>query len=117
MTSPNFGTWPPGAISGWCIIDGASGAVVKQSGGIFGTFSHVGTGHCRVTLTMRGAESDDNIAVQVTSNDDGGSAASTRIASYGITAGVPAQLDIYTRDAAGALADADRLSVLVLGAP
>lgn len=115
--SPQYGVWPPGAISGWAIINGATGAVIKQSGGIFGTFTHEATGHCRVTLLQKGAESDDKLSVYVTATDDGGGAGVTRIGSYGITPGTPAQLDIYTRDAAGALADAVKISVLVIGAP
>lgn len=119
MPSPNFGNWPPGSIAGWCIINGVTGAVIKQSGGIFGVFSHEATGHCRVTLTGLGAETEAELAVIATATDDGGAASSTRICSYGITAGAPAPalLNLYTRDAAGALADAPEISVLVLGQP
>ena|SRR5690349_3302580 len=110
------GAWPAALTPvGLAIVNGASGAVVKQSGGIFGTFSHPATGNCRVELNMAGiAETADNLAVVVTSNDAGGGAGDTRIPSYGINSGVtPPVLNVYTRDAAGALIDAGRLSIAV----
>lgn len=110
----SFGQWPAGGASGAAIINGVSGAVVRQTGGIFGTFSKPGTGICRVTLTASIAESQDLLAIYVSAADAGGSAADTRIASYSINAGAtPPELNIYTRDAAGALADAGRVSLSV----
>jgi hypothetical protein len=109
------GNWPAALTPiGNAIINGATGALVAKSGGIFGTASHPATGHCRVQLTDAIAETEDNILVVVTSDDDGGGAGSTRIASYGINSGAtPPELDLYTRDAAGALADTTRLSVVI----
>lgn len=110
------GAWPAALTPiGIAIINGATGAVVKQSGDIFGTFSHPATGNCRVTLTNPGiAETQDTLAVVVTASDAGGGAGDTRIPSYGIdSVATPPELDIYTRDAAGALADAGRLTVAV----
>ena len=110
--TPNY-NWPPAGLQpqGWAVIDGVTGAVVKQSGGIFGTFSKPATGNCRVTLTMPIAESELLLGVLVSPDDDGSTA---RFASYGIDAvATPPELDIYTRDAAGALADAVRVTVAV----
>jgi hypothetical protein len=100
---------------GWAIIDGVTGAVIKQSGGIFGTFSHVAAGQLRVGLNMASiAETDSVTAVLMCATDNGGGASVTRTCGYGINpATTPPELNLYTRDSAGVLADCARLTVLV----
>ena len=115
MPVPNY-SWPPVGLQaqGWAIIDGVTGAVVKQSGAIFGTFSHVAAGQLRVGLLMPIAETDSLVGVVMTPTDNGGGAAVTRTCGYSINAaGTPPELNLFTRDSAGVLADCVRLFVMV----
>jgi len=117
MAATPIYTWPAAGLQpqGWAIIDGVTGAVIKQAGGIFGTFSHVAAGQVRVGLTIPSiAESDGLVAVIAMATDAGGAAANQRSIGYSINAaGTPPELNLWSRDSAGVLADAVRITVLV----
>ena len=60
------------------------------------------------------AESDQLVAVFVTPSDNGGGASVTRTCGYGLNAAAnPPQLNVYSRDEAGVLADCVLVSVVV----
>jgi hypothetical protein len=117
MSTPNYGVWPPAGLNaqGWAVIDGATGAALKQAGGIFGTFSHVGAGQCRVQLNMSIPETELIVGVLALGTDNGGGASVTRTIGYAINAAAsPPELNIYSRDAAGVLADCPKMTIAVL---
>lgn len=104
------GVWPAvlAPVAG-AIINGDTGAVIAKAGAGIGVFSKVGTGHYRVTLTGSGTESADGVSVALAV-----SAGSARIANYDIDPDVtPQRLDVFTWDAAGVAADAERVSLTI----
>jgi hypothetical protein len=116
MSQGTYGSWPQAGLQaqGWAVIDGATGAALKQAGGIFGTFSHVAAGHCRVQLHLSIAETESLVGVIALGTDTGGAATVTRTIGYAINAAAtPPELNLYARDEAGALADVPKMTVAV----
>ena len=102
-----FGTWPVPEmrLAGTLLVNGATGAVVSQTGAIIGTVTHPGNGQIQITLNTIGTPTDSNTAALIMANDG-----SARIVQWAITTG---DLFLESYDAAGIAANSGFLFALI----
>ncbi len=118
MADPQFG-WPLPFQTAWLILDPnpsegfPDGRIVKNVGGILGTYVRVAAGHYTFVVTQTGATNENNLGVLALSWSDGGAEESSYV-NYSIELSSPPKLHIYVFTA-GVLVDPPRVTVTIMG--